>query len=89
MRIHAAQSLFHFGIGRTGAILQSGAASGNLMVQAQEVDLKMEMATSNDLNLMVQATGDAIGKPAASSDTSELSGRVTGSTSGRTCMNNM
>ena len=89
MRIHAAQSLVHLGIGRTGAVLQPGAASGSLTVQAQDVDLKMEMANSSDLNLMVKATGDASGTPAASSDTTELSGSVTDSTSGRTCMNNM
>ena len=89
MRIHAAQSLVNLGIGRTGAVLRPGAASGSLMVQAQEVDLKMEMASSRDLNLMVKATGDASGTPAASSDTTELSCGVTDSTSGRTCKNNM
>ena len=89
MRIHAAQSLVQLGTGRTGAVFQPGAASGSLMVQAQEVDLKMEMANSSDLNIMVRATDDASGTPAASRETAAPSGGVTGSTSDRTCMNNM
>ena len=89
MRIHAAQSLVNLGIGRHGAVLQPGAASGNLMVQAQEIDLKMEIATAKDLNVMVHSIDDDSGKAAFSSDASELSGRVADSTSDRTCMHNM
>ena len=67
MRIHAAQSLDNAGIGRAGAVFQPGAASGSLLMQTQEPDANMEMATSKDLNLKVRAVHNQV-MPAAPSD---------------------